>query len=157
MQEFVQGFPLSAIKFLADTAASGVDAGTGRCPRPTRSRPCSASGRSACRAVRRIWSVPGSPCASRAGSEVQGGRDWRNRNSSSPLSKEGLSFWRTLSITSLWAALLQLGAQSLIVAVQFLLGSEEIIQSLTLDLPLTLVKPATLECVDNDPGQQANG
>ena len=51
--------------------------------------------------------------------------------------------------------LLQLGAQSLIAAVQFLLGSEEIIQSLT--LPLTLVKPATLECVDNDPGQQANG
>ena len=53
--------------------------------------------------------------------------------------------------------LLQLGAQSLIAAVQFLLGSEEIIQPLTLDLPLTLVKPATLECVDNDPGQQANG
>ena len=101
--------------------------------------------------------VPGSPYASRAGSEGLGQRRLAEPQLVLAAQQGGVELLAYAVDHLVMGGLLQLGAQSLIAAVQFLLGSEEIIQSLTLDLPLTLVKPATLECVDNDPGQQANG
>ena len=149
--------PLSAIQVLADTAASGVDAGTG-----------DAQGqRDLVRALLQVdqhaeqfvgfgqfWEV-----LTQAGQEarVQGSEGLAEPQLVLAAQQGGVELLAYAVDHLVMGGLLQLGAQSLIAAVQFLLGSEEIIQPLTLDLPLTLVKPATLECVDNDPGQQANG
>ena len=157
LQEFVQGFLFQQSKFLADTAASGVDAGTG-----------DAQGqRDLVRALLQVDQHAEQfvgfgqfrEVLTQAGQEarVQGSEGLAEPQLVLAAQQGGVELLAYAVDHLVMGGLLQLGAQSLIAAVQFLLGSEEIIQPLTLDLPLTLVKPATLECVDNDPGQQANG
>ena len=125
LQEFVQDFLFLQSKFLADTAASGVDAGTG-----------DAQGqRDLVRALLRVdqhaeqfvgfWSVLGSPYASRAGSEA-GQRRIGGTALVLAAQQGGVELLAYAVDHLVMGGLLQLGAQSLIAAVQFLLGARRL-------------------------------
>ena len=144
MQEFVQGFLFLQSKFLADTAASGVDAGTG-----------DAQGqRDLVRALLQVDQHAEQFVGFGQFREVltQAGQEARVQDSEGlaelqydlAAQRGGVEALAYDVDHLLMSGLLQLWAYSVISAAQLWLASDDVTQPVRLDPPLTLAKPATL-------------